>query len=137
MNKFNEELRNSTKCINIDLHKENALSIVKSSIFFLTRWSISFQKLISSKIEHILFNPNDLLYQPKSKERIYLIKNGKINVYADKNGRKKGQKNLLKIIDNNNQKEIADNCYGYTAAISTRPSRLYAISEDSTSAYYL
>jgi hypothetical protein len=111
--------------------------VIKSSIFFITRWSINFQRSVSNKLEHILFSPNDILYQPKHKERIYLIKSGKINVYAEKSGRKKGQKNLLKTISNSEQKEIADNCYGYTAVISTRPSRLYAISKDVTSAYYI
>lgn len=34
-------------------------------------------------------------------------------------------------------KEIADNCYGYTGVISSRPSRLYAYSKEFTSAYYI
>ena len=33
--------------------------------------------------------------------------------------------------------EVADNCYGTTAVISTRPVRLYAIAKDNTSAYYI
>jgi hypothetical protein len=43
----------------------------------------------------------------------------------------------LKTIDNAQLKEIGDNCYGYTAVISTRPSHLYAIAKEVTSAYYI
>jgi hypothetical protein len=65
--KFNEELRNSTSVLSIDISKESSLSVVKSSIFFLTRWSNNLRHAISKKIEHICFNPNDLLYQPSLK----------------------------------------------------------------------
>jgi hypothetical protein len=76
----------------------NKLAIIKSSIFFLTRWSQAFQRSIAKKITHILFSPNNIIYQPAGQERIYLIKTGSVNVYAERNGRKKGCNNILKVI---------------------------------------
>jgi len=92
---------------------------------------------MTAKIEHIFISPNDPLYQPHSKERIYIIKKGKINIYAEKGGRKKGHNNLLKTIEMDGGIEVADNCYGTTAVMSMRPVRLYAIAKDNTSAYYI
>jgi hypothetical protein len=66
-----------------------------------------------------------------------VIKRGRVNIYAEKGGRKKGQNNLLKSIKMEDGAEVADNCYGATAVISTRPVRLYAIAKDNTSAYYV
>lgn len=68
---------------------------------------------------------------------MYIIKSGKIYIYADKGGRKKGINNLLKTIDLEKNKNISDNCYGYTAVISSRPSRLYAKAKELTSAYFI
>jgi hypothetical protein len=83
---------------NIDMIKQNMASIVRSSIFFLCRWTLTFQNTISSHLTHIMVNPNDILYQPKYRERIYIIKSGKIHIYAEKTGNKKGFNNLLKVI---------------------------------------
>jgi len=45
--------------------------------------------------------------------------------------------NILKKIEITIDKEVSDNCYGYTAVISTRTSRLYAYAKDFTSAYFI
>jgi hypothetical protein len=115
--------------LNPEIAKKNMLSVVKTSLFFLCRWSKVFQASISLKLNHILFNPNDIIYQPLNKERIYIIKSGKINIYAEKKGGKRGMNNLLKTIDKKEGKGISNNCYGYTAVISTRPVKLYAIAK--------
>lgn len=78
-----------------------------------------------------------MLYQPHGKERIYIIRRGRVNVHAERTGRKRGANNQLKQIDMREDREIADNCYGYTAVISTRPTRLYAFAKDFTSAYFI
>jgi len=44
---------------------------------------------------------------------------------------------VLKTITNTIDSEVSDNCYGYTSAISIRPVKLYAISKDFTSCYYI
>lgn len=46
-------------------------------------------------------------------------------------------KNALKTIANTIESEVSDNCYGYTAAISTRTVNLFAVSKAFTSAYYI
>jgi hypothetical protein len=38
---------------------ENSLSVVKSSIFFLCRWSKNFQLAISPKLSHLLLAPEE------------------------------------------------------------------------------
>lgn len=67
---------------NPEIAKKNMLSVVKTSLFFLCRWSKAFQTSVSLKLNHVLFNPNDIIFQPLNKERIYIIKSGKINIYA-------------------------------------------------------
>lgn len=81
--------------------------------------------------------PNDILYQPAGKERIYIIKSGKIHIYAERMRSKKGLNSPLKSIENNIKNEVSDNCYGYSTVMSTRESKLYAISKDFTSCYYI
>ena len=84
-----------------------------------------------------MFSPNNIIYQPQGKERIYLIKNGTIDIFAERTGRKRGMNNLLKTISCSLDKEVADNCYGYSAVISNLPNKMYAFAREFTSAYYL
>jgi signal-transduction protein with cAMP-binding, CBS, and nucleotidyltransferase domain len=113
------------------------MAIVKSSIFFLCRWSKSMQQSAARKLQHVMFSPNNLIYQPLGKERIYVVKNGSIDIFAERNGSKRGLNNLLKTITCGLDKEVADNCYGYSSVISDKPNRMYAIARTFTSAYYL
>lgn len=78
--------------------KTNLSTIVKHSIFFLCRWSKYFQNNVSMKLTHALYSPNDILAQIKGKEKIYLIKSGKINIHADRSDGKKTMGMLLKTI---------------------------------------
>lgn len=94
MLKLSEDLR-------IEIKSQNALKIVKSSIFFLLRWSIAFQNAISLRLSSIIFPPGEILYQPVGKERIYIIREGKIDIYASKRGAKRGSNaTILKSIEN-------------------------------------
>lgn len=77
-----------------------------------------------------------MIYEPVGKERIYIIKLGKIDVYAGVNGYKKMEK-VLKTIENSLNRPLMHNIYGYTAAISSRRPKFYAISKEFTSAYYI
>lgn len=95
------------------------------------------QNSVAARLHNILFNPGELVYQPEGKERIYIIKVGKIDVYSQKKGNKRRNKRTLKTIKNTLEKEVSDNIYGYTAVISTRPVHLYAIAKEYTSAYYI
>ena len=106
-------------------------------MFFLLRWSKSFQKAIANSLTHVLFSSNELLYQPEGKERIYIIRVGRVNVYAKRSKNRRGTNNTLKTIVGDLGKEVFDNTYGWTAVMSKRPARLYAYTKDYTSAYYL
>jgi hypothetical protein len=46
---------------------ENSLSVIKSSIFFLCRWSKCMQAAVSTRLQHVLFAPEEILYQPAGK----------------------------------------------------------------------
>ncbi len=87
------------------------------------------QNSVASKLQNILFSPGEFIYQPEGKERIYIIKLGKIDVYSQRKNNKKGNRHILKTVKNNLEKEVSDNVYGYTAVISGRPVRLYAIAK--------
>lgn len=110
---------------------------MKSSAFFVCRWSYSLQQSIASRLIHVLFNPNDILFQPKDRERIYIVKQGRVSVHVSRVFGNKRFKNALKTISNTVDSEVSDNCYGYTAAISARTVNLFAISKTFTSAYYV
>jgi len=83
----------------LEITKNNLRSIVKSSVFFLCRWSKAMQLTVSTKLVHILYSPNDTVYQPPGKERLYFIKSGRIGVYAELDDYKH-KKKLLKTISN-------------------------------------
>lgn len=135
--KFNEELRDCTSLTYIEIKTNSSLSIVKNCIFFLCRWSKLMQNSVAFKLQNILFSPGEHIYQPEGKERIYIIKMGKVDVYSQRKGNKKGNKSVLRCIQSDLDKEVSDNVYGYTAVISTRPVNLYAISKEYSSAYYI
>jgi hypothetical protein len=128
--KLKEEIRE-------DMIKQNMASIIKSSIFFLCRWTRNFQNAVSTHLTHVMVNPNDVLYQPRGKERIYIIKSGKIHIYAERLGCKRGMNTPLKVIENTIKREVSDNCYGYSTVVSTRATKIYAMSKDFTSCYYI
>jgi hypothetical protein len=109
--------------------RQNMISIIKSSVFFLCRWTNYFQQSVSSRLVHLIFNPNDILYQPIDKERIYIIKSGKVNIHVNQTSGNKKLNNALKVISNNLNKDVSDNCYGYTAVISRRPVKLHALAK--------
>lgn len=117
--------------------KQNMNTVVRSSIFFILRWTRPFQESIARSLTHIIAKPNDVLYQPSGRERIYIIRSGKVHIYADREGSKRGMYTPLKSIESEAKKDISDNCYGYTGAISSRPSKIYDISKDFTSCYYI
>jgi hypothetical protein len=47
-----------------------------------------------------MFNPNDILHQPEGKERIYIVRSGKIQIFAGRVTGRKGINNCLKTITN-------------------------------------
>jgi serine protease inhibitor len=58
--KLNEPLRQ-------DLIGHNKLAVLKSSIFFLCRWSKHFQKNIAQVITSALYMPGEQIFQPLNK----------------------------------------------------------------------
>ena len=71
MTKLNEDLRES-------MNFERSLSVVKSSIFFICRWTKQMQIEMAFKMHKLLLRPNERLLQPAGNERIYIINRGKI-----------------------------------------------------------
>ena len=55
--KLNEPLRQSIIFLNLDLQKHNNLSVLKSSIFFLCRWSKHFQIAVAEALIHSIYMP--------------------------------------------------------------------------------
>ena len=72
-----------------------------------------------------MFVPNEKLVSTDGKDRMYIIKKGKIEIYMNRYGDQENKK-LLKEIDMNSsgRLEISDNIYGYTAFFSNRPVKL-------------
>jgi hypothetical protein len=60
LTRLNEELRTA-------IITEKSLSIVKSSIFFLCRWSKEMQTNVAAKLQKALYAPNERLLQPFGK----------------------------------------------------------------------
>ena len=81
--KLNEEIREGKFTLNSDMSRQNMAAIVRSSIFFIHRWSRNFQESVSRNLTHIIAKPNEILYQPTGKERLlYIIRSGKVDIYA-------------------------------------------------------
>ncbi len=80
--------------------KQSSLSIVKSSIFFVCRWTKNFQNSVAANLVHIMVKPNDILYEPKDKERIYIICSGKIHIFAARIGSSHEGNSVIKSIEN-------------------------------------
>lgn len=134
---MNEDIRAGIIIIILDVIKQSSLAIVKSSIFFVCRWTKSFQNSVASNLVHIMVKPNDVLYEPKEKLRIYIICSGKIHIYAARAGSNPEGNSVIKTIENSIKNEISNNCYGYSSVISMMPSKLYAVSKEFTSCYYI
>ena len=70
------------------------------------------------------------------KQRIFIIKKGKVNVLTNRYGSDQEHRKIVKVIDlSKNTVEVSDNIYGYTAVFSNRPARLEAIAKDFTPTY--
>ena len=65
-----------------------------------------------------------------------MVKSGRIGVHAQLDDAE-FKKKLLKIITNTLKTEAGNNCYGYTAVISSRRVRLQAIASEFSSVYYI
>lgn len=96
------------------------------------------QTHVAARLQRALYAPNERLLQPATKERIYIIKRGKVDVYCDRFGHnRKEDRRLLKTIRVDEGSSISENIYGYTAVISLRPSALDAVSSEFTSCFFL
>jgi hypothetical protein len=63
------------------------------------------QTHVASKLQKALYAPNERLLQPVNKERIYIIKRGKIEIYCDRFGHNRREYRRLmktiKVLDGN------------------------------------
>ena len=111
--------------------------MVNSSIFFLCRWSKTFKNLVSTRLSHLLLAPEEELYQPLGKERLYIVKEGKIEFQIGRRGNKKCFSNGLRTLEVTAEREVCDNCFGYSFVISSFPIHLKAVAKQTTSCYYI
>jgi hypothetical protein len=112
--------------------------VLKTSIFFICRWSKELQGQLALKMEKIMFAPNERLNQPAGNERIFILTRGKVDIYLDKFGTNNTiDRRLLKSISVTGAKQISDNSYGYTAVISNKPCALDAVAPQFTTALYI
>lgn len=117
---------------------DKSLAIVKTSVFFLCRWSKEMQTCVANHLQKTLYAPKERILQPAGQERIYIIKQGKIDIYLDRFGEnKKEHRRLLKTIHATEPLTISDNIYGYTAVISDRSCALNAQASQFTSCYFI
>lgn len=56
------------------------------------------QTAVSCRLIGILFSPGEQIYQPEGKERIYIMKLGKVDIYTERRGNRRGNKSTLKTI---------------------------------------
>jgi signal-transduction protein with cAMP-binding, CBS, and nucleotidyltransferase domain len=112
------------------------VNIIKTSLFFICHWTKNFQTEIAKKLVKKILIPNENIIQNLGKERIYIIKSGKLEIYTDNShGLRKNFKKLLKTIEPKSNTGISDNVYGYTTVISNKPLKFNAISKDFTCVY--
>jgi hypothetical protein len=126
--KLNDDLRT-------EINNENSLSIIKSCIFFLCHWTKGFQTEIAKRLEKRLMSPTESLGECGKLDRVFIIKQGTVEVYLNRFGSNQNQKKLLKTITITPLSEVTDNIYGYTSAISNRPVYLHAVAKDFTATY--
>lgn len=78
---------------------ENRLNITKSSLFFICHWTKNLQTEVAKRLIKRILVPNEPLLQAVGKERIYIIRSGKVEIYTNNClGFKRHFKKLLKTI---------------------------------------
>lgn len=84
------------------------------------------QSEIAQRLEKRIFTPNEKLVSSNGKDRIYIIKKGKIAISMNRYGSDQEHRKVLKIIDTKKKSHlpVTDNVYGYTKVFSNRPVKL-------------
>jgi flavorubredoxin len=115
---------------------ENRLNIIKSSLFFICHWTKNLQIEVAKRLVKKILVPNEKALQAFGRERIYIIKSGRLEIYTNNcMGFKRQFKKLLKTIEKKPGVDIFDNIYGYSAVIASKPVKLEAVSKDFTCVY--
>ena len=99
--------------------------MVKTSVFFLSNWTIKFQKRIANYLVRKVYSPDEVLLQTRGKEKIYILSQGKVDIEADFFGHKK-----LSKLEANPTKEVHFNVFGYSSLISGLKVKLRAVARD-------
>ena len=101
--------------------------MIKSSIFFVCRWSKDIQSQMAHKMEKLLLTPNERALQPVGNERIYIVNKGKLDICLDRFGENKCvDRRRLKTIHVIDKDKVCEKIYGYTSVISNRKCALDA-----------
>jgi hypothetical protein len=58
--------------------QETYLNVVKNSLFFVCHWTKRFQSKIARRLTKKILNPDEYLLQTSGKERIFIVKSGKL-----------------------------------------------------------
>lgn len=93
--KFNEPLRQGMFRSYEELITSNALSVLKSSVFFICRWSKHFQNSLAQSLSSSLYTPGEEFLQTPGMEKIYIIRLGKVDFYRKRKG---GNQESRKVI---------------------------------------
>ena len=81
--------------------------------------------------------PGQHLFQPTNKERLYIVRLGRVNFYLKQRGNKKQAQKVIKQLKVGLDSEVTNNSFGYTAMLSNKVTELQAISSDFTSVYFI
>lgn len=81
--------------------------------------------------------PGEHFIQPEKKERIYIIRLGKVEFYKKHKDSKRESQKVIRTLKVDLKTEVSNNSFGYTDVIGDRPTDLQAVSSDFTSAYYI
>lgn len=122
--KLGEPLRQGNSNHILEIMSNNSLSVLKSSIFFLCRWSKQLQRTLSQCLVSALYTPGEQLFQPLGNERIYIIRLGKIDFYRKQRGNKQEAQKMIKSLKVDLNREVSENSFGYTAVIGSKPTVL-------------
>jgi hypothetical protein len=95
----------------------NNMSIIKSSIFFLCRWSTDFTRTLAKNLNSALYMPGEQFCQSPGQERIYIVRLGKVDFYLKQKNKKETDDKIIKTLKMSLDTEVANNSFGYTAVI--------------------
>ena len=110
----------------------NNIQLVKTSVFFLSHWTLKLQRNIALKLIRKIYSPEEVLLQTPGQEKIYILDRGKVDIQANFCGGRK-----LSTLEVDPKKVVFFNVYGYSALISGLKINLRAVASDYSICYLI